>query len=210
MSKQKMSIHRALAELKVLDSRIHKVIENIEPYGMIKGKSTEVHGTNKTSTAFINNAKSDLQSVLDLIKRKTAIKSAIVHSNSITQVVIADKVMSVADAITRKDLIGLENLMLTHIKNAQVRIKQEIESKNTYVEDNLQRVLENAFGKDGVKTDPSAVKDISDSFRETNSWKLVEGVSDNQLEKLSNEIEDFMVNVDAVLSESNATTFIEV
>lgn len=210
MTNKKISIHRALGELKTLDSRIKKAIANLTPYDIFKGDSSKVtQFTKQTVDDFKKKAESEYQSIMDLIARKSEIKAKIVHSNSITKVTVAGVEMSVADAITRKDLIEYEQTLLETMIDSKNDRLRAIERNNTRVEENLQKILENTFGKDGVKTDPANVKGISEPFRALNYWTIVEGISEEAVVKLTNEIMEFSSEVDAVLSESNALTFIE-
>ncbi len=104
---EKMTIHRALSELKLIDARITKQISEIEPTGIFQ-KGKLINGY-KTPEDFNTTAKSKMDSVNDLIKRKVTIKSAIVNSNSTTKVNVGGTEMSVADAITFKGVIAFRN-----------------------------------------------------------------------------------------------------
>jgi len=84
MEKQKMTIHRALSELKLIDSKIEKQINEIIAVGIYQ-KGKNINGY-ISPDEFKSSAKSKYDSVNDLIARKCNIKSAIVDSNSKTNV----------------------------------------------------------------------------------------------------------------------------
>ncbi|MCP4369761.1 MAG: hypothetical protein GY797_16855, partial [Deltaproteobacteria bacterium] len=122
-----MTISRALAELKLLDKRIRGTIEKGTFAGLAQGKKS-ITGY-ETNDEFIKTAKSSIQSAQDLIKRRQAIKSAIVNSNAKTEVTIADKKMSVAEAIERKSSIEYEKLLLQKLKTKYFSAKDDLENK---------------------------------------------------------------------------------
>ena len=72
-----MTIHRALAELKLIDSRIEKAIESINPTGLMQAGG--LVDKRFTKEDFETEAKAKFQSVTDLIDRKNKIKGAIVQ-----------------------------------------------------------------------------------------------------------------------------------
>ena len=62
----------------------------------------------KTVQEFLDDAVSKLQSANDLINYRRALKSAVLQSNAVTKVTVADKEMTVAEAIEYKNSISLE------------------------------------------------------------------------------------------------------
>ncbi|HYK73264.1 MAG TPA: hypothetical protein VEV44_09105, partial [Pseudoneobacillus sp.] len=98
-----ITIAKGLVELKLLNNRINRVINDSVFAGFTVGKKV-MTGFNDIEE-LEQRAKSDYQSVQDLIKRRNEIKSAIVVSNATTEVQIADKTLTVAEAIERKSSI---------------------------------------------------------------------------------------------------------
>ena len=83
METQKMTVHKALCELKTMDSRIQKAIDS-SPYVVVnKHSSKKINGV--SIDEFCRQAKSAYQSVNDLINRRNAIKRAVVLSNATTK-----------------------------------------------------------------------------------------------------------------------------
>ena len=206
-----MTIHRALAELKLIDSKIEKAISVIEPTGIMQVNKLVNNFYKKED--FENDAKSKFQSVIDLIERKNKIKSAIVTTNGVTEVNISGIKMTIADAINFKSIIVFKkNLIETLIKKHNA-----IKSKFIIENEKIEKIaLENAkimIGKEGdnkVKPTDEDVKNIIEPFIKRNEFHLVDPLKVEQLtEKLQKEVSDFEVEVDAVLSEVNAITIIE-
>lgn len=208
---QKMTIHRALSELKLIDSKIEKSINEICPIGMYQeGKLIDnflpLEDFNK-----LTNAK--YQSVNDLIERKNKIKSAIVKANAETIVTIAGKKYTIAEAINFKKVIEIKKILLDKLVTYSDKIKSKVNFENDKI---YKTALENAkiiLGKQGddkVKATDEDVKNIVDPFVKRNEYKIIDPLKiDTLIENLTNEIDSFEVDVDSVLSEINSLTFIE-
>lgn len=210
--KTKMTIHRALAELKLIDSKIEKSISVIDPTGL-RQEGKLVNGFAE-QTEFEENAKAKLQSVNDLINRKTAIKSAIVKANGTTPVIIAEKSMTIADAINFKTVIIYKKQLIAQLSSKHNSTKSHFTTENEKMK---QVALDNAkimIGKQGddrVKPTDEDVKNIVEPFVKRNEFHLVDPLKVGSLvESMQKEVEDFEIEVDAVLSEINAITIIEI
>lgn len=212
MEKQKMTIHRALAELKLIDSRIDKAINVVEPTGLMQ-KDKLVNGF-YVKDDFEKDVKAKYQSVTDLIDRKNKIKSAIVKANGSTDVTIGGKTMTIADAINFKTVIAVKKNLIDTLKKKHNSVKAKFNSENEKI-NNV--ALENAkimIGKQGddrVKPNDEDVKNIVEPFVKRNEFHLIDPLKVEELtEKLQNEVDEFEVEVDAVLSEINSLTEIEI
>ena len=204
-----MTIHRALAELKLLDIKITKQINTMRPIGSVqKGKLV---GGIIAIDVFEKNAKSALQSVTDLINRKITIKSAIVESNSVTKITVNDKAMLVADAIAYKDLIQYKKSLLAKLSREYAESVRTIENNNAQVNSNALTLAEQALGKEGIKiTDKDAINNI-EPYLDNTLFNLVDPLNlKDMMVILDNEIMGFETDIDATLSESNAITTIDV
>jgi len=204
---EKMTLHRALSELKLIDSKIEKATSEILPVGW-KQEGKLVNGVMQEEE-FTRLAKSRYDSVIDLLNRKKEIKSAIVAANAKTQVRIGDKTMSIADAITMKAGMALKKKFVEVLKSRYNGTLGSINKNNELVNQNLQRILEAAMGKDNVKTNKEDVDAISKPYLTSNQFSLFDPLEiGKKIEELEREITSFESEVDATLSEANATTFI--
>lgn len=209
MSDNKMTIHRALAELKLIDARIEKGIGEIEPTGIqVKGKL--VNGAHDRES-FENEAKSKFQSVTDLIERKLKIKSAIVKANAETMITVAGKSMTIADAINYKQIVGVRRMLANTLLNKHKSKETTMEHNNAKIESNALQLAGAALQKDNVKIGDNDAVAITKPYIEANEFHLVDplGVR-SKADKIIEEVEKFEVEIDATLSEINATTFIEI
>ena len=97
MEKEKMLVTQALNELKLLDSRINREIRTASFVSAAK-KSEKKVTPNVTKEEFNTNAKSEMQSIEDLIDRRARIKKATVASNAVTTLEVNGETMT-RDAI---------------------------------------------------------------------------------------------------------------
>lgn len=206
---KRISITEALNKLKLYDAKISKAINSHKYVGAAK-KSSNMLGV-QTKEVFNNNAKAGYQSVTDLIKNRNKLKSLIVQSNAITEVTINDKVMTVAEAIERKNSIQYEIDLLNTLKLQYATATSTVNAENKKVDTQIDKLLETFVGKD---TDKKATKEdqaaITEPYREKNEFELVDPLNIyDEIQKLEAEIDGFNSSVNTALVLSNATTFIE-
>lgn len=213
----KYSITRALAELKLLDKRIRKMVVDTKTSDMLfvtsarKADKNVIAGYSKDD--FKNKARNSFQSVMDLIERRKEIKSKIVASNAKTVVDIAGKSMTVANAIERKAAIEYEKLLLGKLKSQYIAAQSTTAHQNELVQLRSDELLEKALGDENRKGVDKAnlIAQFSQAYREEHEYELVDPINvSKQIEDLENEIDSFESEVDYVLSTSNSITEIEV
>lgn len=209
MEKQKMTIHRGLAELKLIDAKIVKQTSEVLPSGIYqKGKLVNGYFTEDD---FKSNAEGKFQSVVDLIARKGLIKSAIVEANGNTNVTVGSVTMTVADAINMKTAIKFKKELAAKLKALHNGAVGMMNKNNEVVNNNLEILLQNLFGKESTKVDVKDLDAVRTPYLEANTFHLYNPLDiDKKIEALEKEVSDFEMEVDAALSEINAVTFIEV
>lgn len=197
----KISIARALGELKLLDSRIlSKLTGNV--FIGVKNKSGMLSSTVK-EVDFVKNAKAESESILALIKRRDAIKAAIVDSNAKMKVTIGRETFTVAAAIEKKSsitylkqLVGVYRSQLA----SAVRIHDLEKAKLDKSKDTLIASLGDAKDRSA-----ESVTILTDNFDKANPMNYVDPLElDARIKELQDTIDTFESNVDIVLSESNA------
>lgn len=204
-----MTIHRALAELKLIDSRINKAIDSIQPTGSIQeGKLVNRYYEREV---FEQEAKSKYQSVIDLINRKNKIKSAVVQANGVTEVEIAGENMTIAEAINMKMVIDFKHALIKTLKQRHDSAKGQTTRNNEEVEAKALELAKYALQKDNVKIGDDDAVAITDPYINKNKFELVDPLKvESLVEKMQEEVDNFEAEVDAVLSEINAITIIEI
>lgn len=211
MTNETMTVHEALSELKVIGARIDKEINVITFVTTNKHSNTKING--QPIADFENDIKSSYQKINDLIKRRTAIKKAVVRSNANTEVTIGNEVMTVAEAIEFKN-IGIEyyERILYKMSMRYTEAQSLINTANSKLQSQAEDYVVRLFGnkeKDG--TDSSTIEKIKKDYVEVNTVDLIDPLNiKKEIEKLNDKIDAFKSKVDSALSVSNATTIIEI
>ena len=211
MRKEEMNVHQALAELKMMDKRIDAASKEPEWVITNKHSNTKINGV--TVEDWKEDIKSKYQKVLDLIRRRDAIKRAVVNSNAITKITIADKEYTVAEAIDRKNngveyqkklVLRMNHDYITAKANADRANGSELERRA----DDHVRIL---IGNSDMKGATNEAQRVRKEFIEAQTTDIIDPVGVlTEIEKLNEEVNDFLMNVDAALSVSNALTKIVV
>ena len=199
-----MSITQGLAELKLLDKRLRTHLHNMRWVDV----STETNRVDKEKVKSV--ATAEYQSYMDLVKRRDAIKRAIVLSNANTRVKIGSWEGTVAEAIEHKSSLShkheLLDKMIAHLSTK----KAELEEAQSKLDNRLERLLQSELGKD-VKTNPETLTTLTNTFRASNKVEFVDPLDlASKISDLNMEISTFETNVDWVLSESNGKTLITI
>ncbi len=214
MTKEAMNIHRALSELKILDSRIENAIQSTTFVVANKHSNETING--KSLSQYRESMKSEAQKVKSLIDRRNAMKRAVVLSNASTTVPIGGVEYTVAEAIEMKNH-GMANLKLmrTCMVNQLSRANGVI---NLNSGEALERKAENyvlaviqAQPKDSkMSIDSDAMVAVRKTYLENNTFDLVDPLYiEEKIRQYDEQISTFDAEVDAVLSTSNALTTIE-
>ena len=204
----KLSIHRALAEIKLLDNRIERATNN-KFLGYKKISEDKVLGSTKNKKDFEEEIKSNYQSVTDLINRRILLKKLVNKSNSETIVTVNGQEMTVTEAIEYKKIIDYKESLLNSFQTQYRNVLATVKKENDDVEYQLNSQLEALNSSDSNKS-----KDLSgftEMYREQHCWEVIDGINiEDKIKELQTEIEDFKTNIDYILSESNAITQIEI
>lgn len=207
---REISITEALNELKLYDSKITKAITNASFVGGAKKSSDKIGVVSKDT--FIDRAKSTYQSSIDLITNRNSLKSAIVKSNAITEVQVANKVMTVAEAIERKNSIEYEETLLSEMKRQYANASELVNKENKKVDNKVDELLATLIGKDSDKKISKEDQEaIEKPYRDKNEFELIDPIEIyDKIVKLEEEIDNFKSQVDTQLVISNAITKIEI
>jgi hypothetical protein len=202
-----MSIHRALAELKTYDSRIKKAIQQ---EFVLNNKKSNDKIKGKTIDEYKNIIKGNFDSYYPLVENQKRIKAAVVLSNGSTKVTIAGVEYTVAEAIERKAKIKHDVMFLHNLKTQLNEQSKEVELENGLLPEKLEKYLQAVLGdKDKRTVDEIAAH--TKVFEERNGYELIDPCDiSKHIEELEEKVRNFQTEVDYILSESNATTFIEI
>lgn len=206
-TENKISITRALKELKTLDSRITNAITSLNVLDVtqekFKGKTLK---NNSTVDAFTAEVTAKYQSYQDLVKRRNAIKSALVLSNATTKVRIGSKEMTVAEAIDQKTLLEYKKNLLRSLKTQKTQFDKELEQSRVNMDRQIEVFMQQNLGKDR-KASGEDYNQIAAPFISANELKLVDPIGVTKvISSLEEEVQTFEADIDIALSESNSRT----
>ena len=205
---EKMLVTQGLNELKTLDNRIKRAIDNASFVASAKTSEKKVT-PNVTKEEYVADAKSSLDSINDLIARREKIKSAIVESNANTIVEICGEKYSVAKVIDMKNSILYKKILLDKFKEEFASASMKMRKKNASMEDRINDLINTVYGKEN-KTKPEDVDSIVIPYREREEYSLVDPIDiEEAIKKLEDYIEEFESTVDSKLQISNCITTIE-
>ena len=206
---EKMLVTQALNELKLLDDRINKAINDAVLVIAAKRSEKKVN-PNLTKEEFEIRAKAGYQSVLDLIERRKKIKAAVVTSNAVTKVTVHGEEMTVAEAIERKSTIDYEVSLLRQMQSQWGVQNREMNMQNMRMEERIDKYIETFVGKDTSKAKDNELEAMIKPMRESGEYALVDPLSiEKKITDLDDYIKGFRSEVDAVLQISNCNTYIE-
>lgn len=208
MTTETMTVHKALAELKVLDSRIGDAIMSGDFVITKKNNQDTVKG--KTVEQFKSKATEAFQKASDLIRRRNAIKNAVVVSNANTTVKIGDKDYTVVEAIEKKNHGMDYYVQLRDVLRQQfAKQKSELEKHNASLQQKAEQFVTGLMGGREVKTDSAEYISAVDTYIKSNTMTLLDPLGvEKKIEELDDMINMFLPEVDAALSVSNAVTTI--
>lgn len=206
-----MTVQRALNELKIIDERLNKRLQEFTIIGTKKVSETRVVETRESVVEFENRAKGVLDSVDGLLKRKNALKHAIMQSNATTMIEVGGKTYSVMTAIDRKRTIESEKLVVRQMRDMLAHAEYKMNQENVKMESYIQRQTNAMAGGDLSSKKDDYIIAFEKSYREQNSWELVDPLKVRDLiEEREQEILMFDLEIDTALTVSNAITKIEI
>lgn len=211
MQTETMTVHEALCELKMLDKRIVAAI-NERPLAV-----TNKHINKKIDGVPVKEFEEGISAQFDktdsLIRRRQAIKRAVVKSNAATEVIIGGETYTVAEAIEMKNHgIEFHQALVTKMTTDYNRAKLLADRANgDDLEKRVQEHVHSIYGNTDMKGVGDEAVQAGNKFREEQTLDIIDPIG---IQKRAAEINDmisaFMTEVDSRLSVSNALTQIEV
>lgn len=203
-----MTVHKALAELKILDKRIMNAMSDAVLIATKKNNQEKIRGKNVTD--FNTDAVSSYDHITGLIKRRNAIKNAVNVSNATTTVRIGDDEYTVVEAIDKKNhameyYTELRDLMAQQF-NAR---SNEVDKHNDSLQQKAEQFVTGLGGE--VKKGSDEYTTTISTYIKSNTMELIDPLNlERKIKDLDEEINAFMPEVDAALSSSNAVTTITI
>lgn len=226
----KYTVHRALAMLKTTKARIERELadELIMWVRVARGQEDVVSGV------AVKDIERDIQAHYDritaLIANYAKIKAAVVGSNAgvlpgseFRRVNIGGKMLTVAEIIELQDTIygrakkpGFKAKLLAKMKDDFAKAQMDFDDMQEKADEEVNQYIRSLAGKkrDEDETDAGTkalIEATNKMLHEQKDPRIIDPLKvADKIKALENEIEDFRTEADAVLSEQNALTTIDI
>lgn len=208
---EKMTVHKALSELKILGNRIEKEIENSTFASINKHSNQKINGISVAD--YINQVRDNYKSIKTLISRRNAIKRAVTLSNAKTEVVIGGKTYTVAEAIDMK-AFGVEymrQLMMKMTAEYNSCAKMADAKNGASLDDKADSYMQSLYQGSDLKNMSDEIKKVREAYIASQTVDVLDPVGAvEEAKRIADYIDTFMSDVDSALSVSNALTTVEV
>lgn len=211
MKVETMSVHKALAELKIVDDRINSAINGGTYCVATKHSNSKINGISIEDYTKVMQGYYD--KATDLIRRRNAIKRAVVLSNATTKVTINGTEYTVAEAIEMKNHgVEFDERMLTVLRIQYNKAQAEILKQNgDDLEKRAEQYVIGIYGSKDGKTNTDDFEKTKKDFINANQYELIDPIKIlDRINDLEESIANFKAEVDSALSVSNAITEIEI
>ena len=211
MTTETMTIHKALAELKILESRIMKTVGDGTYCVANKHSNEKINGVSVEEYKKVMQGAYD--KAVDLITRYKAIKKAVTLSNAKTVVKIGEEEYAVAEAIWMKNHgVEFDELLLNELREQYNKAQAKILKQNgNDLEQRAEQYVVGIYGSKEGKINTDDFEKTKQDFITSQTFELVDPIGIlEKIEVLEEKISTFKAEVDAALSTSNALTVIEV
>lgn len=208
MNTKTMTIHEALAELKMLDNRIEDKIMSTN--FIVANKVSNKKIGSKNIDEYIQKANEAYQSINDLLKYRFALRNAVSQSNASTKIIIGGVEYTVSQAIEmRKTGIVLKQDLLQTLQSQRDSAFNAVEKNNQRVDASADEYIKNVFANiDKASPDTLAIRQ---TYIDNNKYDVVSMNNfDERFSTLFDEIQSFTSQVDSAISVSNALTTITI
>ena len=214
---EKISLTRALVEVKNLNDRIARAVQGALFVTLKKGRTETrpIMGQFKDVAESENRIKADIQSVEDLIARRQKIKSLIAKANVENKVTINGQQMSIAEAIDMKVIVGYKQLIIDVARRQLTTAANNVEQNRSRMEADVQASIERLLGADaktkaGVEQNSALIESTKKAILDMHDLSLIDPLDiKKKIDNLTVEVGNITSEIDFVLSEANAKIEIE-
>lgn len=210
LSKTKITITRALAELKNIKSKINSVEQEVTKYAgaIFKDGYTILDGQVSEKEFFTRYE--DLSKELKELKDKfRKIKLKLAEANVTTKLTINGESLSINEAIILKEQLESEKYFIDNNINVLSELSKKYKSKEDSNTEYLNKLIEKMTGGNRAVKD-SETDSIKKMFDKFNSVKLVTTKTSSELFERRTEIDRIINEINLTLVEVNSSTYIEV
>ena len=205
-----ITLNEALAKIKLLNKKVADKTNKLKLTSYAPKNSETEKKNNKLKKDFIEKGKSDLQEIQDLIKNIKEIKGKLVIANATNYVTVAGVQYTIAEAIERKNSIGREIDLLQHISTDYHADKTYVDNINQQNQTRLDSRINVLLGNSDRKDCKDLIDAITENAKKEEFEVVNESIVSDLIDKMQEEINDFISNVDVQLTIANSTVSIEI
>lgn len=212
MTKEKMSIYKALSELKVLNKRVCDAIgdgtfcaTNKHTNQKISGIPVEKYGDEVIKASF--------DKVDSLIRRYRAIRRAITRSNAVTTIEIDGETYTVAEAIEQhqRGVEPLEEWVRVMKIQRDKAVRKLAYNESSELDEAADNYVGMMFGSKDNKVSNDQIEGLKKQYKAAQQIDFIDPLKiDQKIDELEAKIAKMKSDFDSALSVSNATTIIEI
>lgn len=208
----KITLARALVELKTIDAKITRNLNDSMYVCLGIGKRQKIEGGSISPQEAESSIKANFQSMRDLKNRYNKIKTALVQANATTKVTINGDTMTIAEAIERKNsIVKHEKAFLFRLRQQLQACDSKFESAKLAMDSAVERALSSIYGTDRKNLSEEQISIVVESRKNDFEPTLIDPEKiRNKIKELTEYIENFEAEVNLSLSEVNAQTEIEI
>ncbi len=212
---RKITLTEALAELKLLDKKIDKKINELRSNASLVdykiGKSQVGSMSHKTEDEIKREGQALLQSLMDLIANRKQLKAKIAETNAITKITVAGNEYTIVEAIERKRFLEKEKTVVNLLMHEYENVRDQVLDINERAKDEVDRLLESRLSTDSKNQNAKEIDELMKVLLMNKEAQIIDPLNIKEIaEKLNEEIEQFEKDVDIALSIVNAKTEIEI
>lgn len=209
----KISVTRALAEIKSLTARIQTKTSESLFVAVSKGTGDQrtVADSTVAPATLENRIRADFQSLSDMLARRDMLKRKVIASNGVVKVTIGGEEFTVAEALERKGSIALTLSILEVVRQQFTVCTTKAMQLNNALNAEIEKAVQMAYGNEKGKVDEQQYKAVAAPRIAKHEAALIDPINiEKWFAETNNTCMEFMTEVDFVLSEANAKTEIEI
>lgn len=217
----KMLVTQALDERDLLVKKINDKILKANFIDAAKHNEDKVIMSKETRNAFVEDAKSAYQQILDLIKRYQKVDAAIVASNASTYVETSYGKLTVAGALSLRarlmdnsaygDDAAFENILMEKMEDQYESSIKTVDDRNEQLANTAEQMRLSILGKDTNKNKEEKPLAVVDEYVTENKTELVDPIDiRKKIADLKGRKDTLLTELNTQIKVANATTVVEI
>lgn len=195
-----MSLHRVIAEIKNIEQKLQQPVQLVAT----ASKKDGMVG-NLTKEQFAKESQSALDSYVANVEKLRKLKAARNRANSTWCVIVGNDSMTIDEAIIRKATVGYLQMLVNNCKNQYNAALQQVQAASNEVEKKIDAQVTAISGSTKKVSDEELTAIRKMLERSTGREIAIGSNVEAFIKECSQQIENFLVEVDFALSEANAT-----